>query len=177
MSLSIPVEARRMPSRVLIFTVCLYGAFIYWSYNAGLVSLLTVENFYWPIKSLEDIVNDDAYRYFKLAYSSLGTVWKLMCKSVIFSGSWFRTVLPTMTFSSMQTKKLTLKLPHCGLGLRNPLISTSLQMSLRLRAYWSMTLMLSTLAKSSLQNLNFQNILARLTVPLHPKHTLTWAHP
>ena len=64
MSLSIPVEARRIPSRCLILTVCLYGAFIYWSYNAGLVSLLTVENFHWPIKSLDDIVKDDSYRYF-----------------------------------------------------------------------------------------------------------------
>ena len=50
LSLSIPVEAKRVPSRCLVLTVCLAGALTFWSYNAGLVSLLTVEHFIWPIR-------------------------------------------------------------------------------------------------------------------------------
>ena len=63
MSLSIPVEAKRLPSRCLVFTTCLFGAFIFWTYNAGLVSHLTVDKIEWPIKSLQDVVNDNSYRY------------------------------------------------------------------------------------------------------------------
>ena len=78
MALSIPVEGRRLPSRCLILSVSLTGALVYWAYNAGLVSLLTVEHFNLPVRSLNDIVANPSYKvvlqsgtayvnYFKLA--------------------------------------------------------------------------------------------------------------
>ena len=119
MSLSIPVEARRIPSRCLILTVCLYGAFIYWSYNAGLVSLLTVENFHWPIKSLDDIVKDDSYRYFLWRREIYGSFLLrlqvcIKVKSKINLGYWFKTAQLTWTFSRMQTKRIIPMSPNCG---------------------------------------------------------------
>lgn len=50
LALSIPVEPNRVPGRVLVFSVCLSGAVVFWSYNAGLVSLLTVDTIVFPIK-------------------------------------------------------------------------------------------------------------------------------
>jgi uncharacterized membrane protein YoaK (UPF0700 family) len=39
--------------RIFIFTVLITGAVVFWSYNAGLVSFLTVELFTFPITSFK----------------------------------------------------------------------------------------------------------------------------
>jgi hypothetical protein len=50
---SIPIDPKRIPGKVFIFTLCMTGALIFYSYNAGLVSLLSVETFWYPITSME----------------------------------------------------------------------------------------------------------------------------
>ena len=47
----IPVDPKRIPGRILIFTTCVTGALLFWSYSASLVSFLTVENMDFPIKT------------------------------------------------------------------------------------------------------------------------------
>ncbi len=49
-ALSIPVDPVKVPGRILVFSVCLGCAVVFWAYNAGLVSLLTVDNYVYPIK-------------------------------------------------------------------------------------------------------------------------------
>ena len=50
---SLYVTPNRVASRILILNVCITGAVAFWSYNAGLVSVLTVETFEYPIQSLQ----------------------------------------------------------------------------------------------------------------------------
>ena len=52
LALGIPVSPRGISGRVLIISVCLTGAFLFWGYCAGLTSLLTVEKYEFPIKTL-----------------------------------------------------------------------------------------------------------------------------
>ncbi len=42
---------RRIYMKILILAICITGTIIYWSYCAGLVSTLTVENYEFPIKT------------------------------------------------------------------------------------------------------------------------------
>ena len=47
------ISPKRLPGKIFILTLGLTGAIISYSYNAGLVSLLSVEIFWYPIKSIE----------------------------------------------------------------------------------------------------------------------------
>jgi hypothetical protein len=47
------VSPKKVPARVFFFNVGLTGAIIFWSYNAGLVSFLSVDIFTYKIRSLE----------------------------------------------------------------------------------------------------------------------------
>ena len=49
----IQVFPAKIPAKIFIFTLCMSGAVISYSYNAGLVSLLSVELFWYPINSIE----------------------------------------------------------------------------------------------------------------------------
>ena len=51
-AMDVPLEPTKVSTRVLILSVCITGAFLFWSYSAGLVSFLTVDKFDFPIKSL-----------------------------------------------------------------------------------------------------------------------------
>ena len=53
LALGIPVNPIRIPGRILVLNVCVTGALIFWSWNAGLISLLTTELFNFPITSLK----------------------------------------------------------------------------------------------------------------------------
>ena len=50
LALGIPVNPTRIPGRTLVLSVSLSGAIVFWSYNAGLVSLLTVDTIFYPIR-------------------------------------------------------------------------------------------------------------------------------
>ena len=47
----IEIIPTRTYMRILLLSVCVTGAIVYWSYCAGLVSTLTVENYEYPIKA------------------------------------------------------------------------------------------------------------------------------
>ena len=53
-ALSVSENPMKFSSRTIFLTACLFGALVYWSYNAILVSLLTVDSFILPIGSLEE---------------------------------------------------------------------------------------------------------------------------
>ena len=61
MALEIPVQPNKIPGRILILTVCLCGSLIFEAYNAGLISFLTTETYEFPIKNLEDLVEDSEF--------------------------------------------------------------------------------------------------------------------
>jgi hypothetical protein len=44
---------RRIYMKILLLSICVTGAIVYWSYCAGLVSTLTVENYEFPIKTFQ----------------------------------------------------------------------------------------------------------------------------
>ena len=50
---SVPIERTNLSVRTLVLTTCLTGAMILWGFNAGIVSVLTVENNVFPIKSIQ----------------------------------------------------------------------------------------------------------------------------
>jgi hypothetical protein len=52
----------RLTTRILVMAICLFGALNFWSYNAGLVSLLTVEVFNVPINQLKDLLEKPQYQ-------------------------------------------------------------------------------------------------------------------
>ena len=56
----IPINPQKVPAKILLLTLCLTGSLIFYSYNAGLVSLLAVEIFWYPIQSIEvfDYLNE-----------------------------------------------------------------------------------------------------------------------
>ena len=56
--------------RILIFTVCMWGALNFWSYNAGLVSFLTVEIFTPPIDKLSHLLDLPQYQIMLVASTS-----------------------------------------------------------------------------------------------------------
>ena len=49
---SVFVKPRKMPGQILILNVCVTEAIAFWSYNAGLVSFLTVETYEYPVQTL-----------------------------------------------------------------------------------------------------------------------------
>ena len=53
LGLGIPSKPRNGSGRILVLSICLTGAVVFWSYSAGLVSFLTVEKYEFPIKSLK----------------------------------------------------------------------------------------------------------------------------
>jgi hypothetical protein len=48
----ISTEPSSVSGRILVLSVCITGAVLFWSYSAGLVSFLTVEKYEYPIKTL-----------------------------------------------------------------------------------------------------------------------------
>ncbi len=46
----IEIIPKQIPMRILFLSICVSGAIVYWSYCAGLVSTLTVENYEIPIQ-------------------------------------------------------------------------------------------------------------------------------
>ena len=91
LALPVPVNANRVPARILVFTVCMTGALVFWAYNAVLISLLTVAKNDLPINSLADLAASPSYSmillagtyyvdYFKLAAqgSDAATIWQRM---------------------------------------------------------------------------------------------------
>ena len=61
-ALEIPVDPKKVPGRILVFTVTLiFGALNFWAYNAGLVSLLTAETLVFPIRSMKDLAENSNY--------------------------------------------------------------------------------------------------------------------
>ncbi len=47
----IPINPMEISHRILVFSICLTGGVLFWSYCAGLVSFLAVEKLDYPIKS------------------------------------------------------------------------------------------------------------------------------
>eukprot|EP00094_Tigriopus_californicus_P013717 TCALIF_13274-PA protein Name:"Similar to KBP Probable glutamate receptor (Anas platyrhynchos)" AED:0.23 eAED:0.24 QI:0/0/0/0.25/1/1/4/0/354 len=94
LALSVPTSPRQVPGRILFLSVLVMGSLCFWSYNAGLVSLLTVEVITLPIQTLEDLVEKQDYQlilegstsyedYFRLAtLSSNPTAAQLWEKSL-----------------------------------------------------------------------------------------------
>ena len=46
----VEIIPRTIYLKILLLSICVTGAIVYWSYCAGLVSTLTVENYEFPIK-------------------------------------------------------------------------------------------------------------------------------
>ena len=58
----IPIGPKRVPGRILVFTVTLiFGALNFWAYNAQLISLLTAETHVYPIRSMKDLAENSNY--------------------------------------------------------------------------------------------------------------------
>jgi hypothetical protein len=51
LALEIPIKPSGIPRKIVILSVCLTGALLYWSYCACLVSFLTAEKIIFPITS------------------------------------------------------------------------------------------------------------------------------
>ncbi len=51
--LSLSVQPKRASTRINLLTICVTGMVIYWVYNSGLVSVLTVDKVEWPIHSVK----------------------------------------------------------------------------------------------------------------------------
>ena len=68
-SLGIDNDVKKLSIRIVIFFTCLFGALVYWSYCAVLVSLLTVSENPLTINKLEDLVGQNQYTL----YYSRGT--------------------------------------------------------------------------------------------------------
>lgn len=62
LALSVPTAPQQVPGRVLFLSVLVMGSLCFWSYNAGLVSLLTVEVVNLPIQTLEDLLDKQEYQ-------------------------------------------------------------------------------------------------------------------
>ncbi|CAB4059490.1 GRIK5 [Lepeophtheirus salmonis] len=52
----------KTPGRILVITVCIFGSMIYWVYNAGLTSVLTVDTSTAPINSFSDLLTSNEYQ-------------------------------------------------------------------------------------------------------------------
>ncbi|QQP49835.1 Hypothetical protein FKW44_010635 [Caligus rogercresseyi] len=53
----------QIPARIIVLTLCFFGAMIYWVYNAGLTSVLTVDTSTSPISSFDDLLNMKEYEF------------------------------------------------------------------------------------------------------------------
>ena len=80
-TLDMHVKAKKVPGRTMIFTIAITGAVAYWSYNAGLISTLTIEMIVFPIKTFEDLKANSNYKvlifkgtYLKSLFSYIGTL-------------------------------------------------------------------------------------------------------
>ena len=60
-ALGVDNNQRNMGHRAIIFVICVFGAFVYWSYCAVLVSYLTVMDDALPINTVEDILRKTGY--------------------------------------------------------------------------------------------------------------------
>ena len=60
-TLGIDNNVEKLSYRIIILFTCLFGALVYWSYCAILVSLLTVSSSRLPINRLEDLLNKSGY--------------------------------------------------------------------------------------------------------------------
>ena len=48
-----PIIPPKVPAKIFLFSLSMCGALVFYSYNAGLVSLLAAEVFWFPIDSVE----------------------------------------------------------------------------------------------------------------------------
>ena len=60
-TLGVDNNQRNLGHRAIVFIICVFGAFVYWSYCAVLVSYLTVIDNELPINTLEDILRNKGY--------------------------------------------------------------------------------------------------------------------
>jgi hypothetical protein len=50
---TVPIVGKILSIRILLISTCLTGAFVIWGFNAGIVSVLTVENVAFPVKNFQ----------------------------------------------------------------------------------------------------------------------------
>ena len=60
-ALGIDNDQKKYSHKIIILYICVFGAYIYWSYSAVLVSYLTVVDNELPINNLEDVVAKNGY--------------------------------------------------------------------------------------------------------------------
>ena len=60
-TLGIDNNVRKLSNRIITFFICLFGACVYWSYCAVLVSLLTVSDNPLTVNNLEDMIGHNKY--------------------------------------------------------------------------------------------------------------------
>jgi len=60
-ALGVDNNQRSVKHRAVVFIICVFGAFVYWSYCAVLVSYLTITDNELPINNLEDILRNNGY--------------------------------------------------------------------------------------------------------------------
>ena len=58
LALGIQAKPTKNSTKILCLSICIAGALVFWSYSAGLTSLLTVENYEYPVKSFEASVSN-----------------------------------------------------------------------------------------------------------------------
>ena len=70
---AIPVTGKVLSVRILVVCTCLTGALVSWGFNAGIVSVLTVDNSDFPIKTLKvsATLSGNTWFFFNLAIPSL----------------------------------------------------------------------------------------------------------
>ena len=60
-ALGIDNDQKKYSHKIIILYICVFGAYIYWSYSAVLVSYLTVVDNELPINNLEDVAAKNGY--------------------------------------------------------------------------------------------------------------------
>ena len=72
---------KTFPNRAAIVTMMLVGAFIFWVWEAGLISFVSVRKTNLPVKTLQDVlerssltVNNNAKGYKRLSYTFLSEI-------------------------------------------------------------------------------------------------------
>ena len=102
--LGIDNNVQKLSYRIVIFIICVFGACVFWSYNAVLVSLLTVSSSKLPINSLDDLYKQvdngytlmlmtgtAAYNYFdKARLDTNPDAWKIY--QVYLKGNMYCTI-------------------------------------------------------------------------------------
>ena len=66
-ALGIDNDVKKPSNRIIIISICFFGALVYWSYCAVLTSLLTISDTPLTINKLEDI---KGHRQYKLYYQT-----------------------------------------------------------------------------------------------------------